>query len=882
MGWLLAFSCLLLGTSVLLERFDVTLKVDRLMHDVWVRLGQVAPPPDVVIASIDAESLAELGRWPWPRERQALVLEELAHHGARAVVIDILYVEPEASATGDVRLAAALETLPVSILPVLIEGGGGRVVEERLPLPALTRVVTDLGHLVLPIDDDGLVRRVHLMAGFGRAHWAALPLAALAAIEPDSPTLEALPGGHGSGQGPGNLWTHDREVMVPYVGPNGTFARIPAVRLVRGEVDREEIEGRVVFFGLTAAGLGDLVPTPVSALDQPMSGIEMHANVFAALRDGRLVSLAPPWSGPLAVLLVLPILLLIYSRATPGIALPAALLGACLPIVASLLIYRYARLWFAPLSASLPILASYLLWSRHRLGFVNRFLERERSRLEPHLPRQESSDDAALVAFFEHAGRHLPIAGWRFISQGHRFEGGEPLPSVDEEVSSGHWTARGRVHGRRYRTPGRLRIDLIVTDAARADEITAYVDSLSWIRSRLRPPRTSGTVERLQGNAERLSEQLEWLRGFGTYNETMLAGGPAGFAVWNPAGEWLRGNSLLHRMVPGLADRALLIDFLGAVGHAPCGRGDTDRTRLCRERFDALLLEGRPWQLVHEHGERALVINLSAVGDSLPRRLLCASVIDVSEIRSAERARAELVDYLSHDLRSPLVSALALLGDAERGERTVAGADGATATCPGTAAGAAAPDVARHIRRSLEMMDDLLNVARADALREERFDDLLLDAVLDNALGELRPQAQARGIRLEVDDATEADEELWTSGDGSSLERAFGNLLGNAVKYSPDGATVRVRLYREGEEGVLEIDDDGVGIDPEVLGELFTRFRRDARVAGRIKGTGLGLAFVARVVRQHAGTVEAASAPGRGTCVTLRLPLERAADVRGR
>jgi len=353
----------------------------------------------------------------------------------------------------------------------------------------------------------------------------------------------------------------------------------------------------------------------------------------------------------------------------------------------------------------------------------------------------------------------------------------------------------------------------------------------------------------------------------------VLAGGPIGFVVWNPAGEWVRGNALVREMLPVLGERALLVEFLRAVGHDPHGPESSGN----RQRFDALLLDGRPWQLSHESGERALVVNLSAIGGRLSKRLVCASVIDVSEIRSAERARAEMVDYLSHDLRSPLVSALALLGDdAEEG-------------APGGRTDAARPhrpiealppvaraDVAGNIRRSLAMMDDLLNIARADSLSEASFSDVLIESALDNALSELQPQARERGIRLDVD---ECEEELWMSGDGHSLERAMANIVGNAIKYSPDGTIVRVKLHRVGDQGVFEVSDDGVGIDPAVIGELFTRFRRDARVAGRIKGTGLGLAFVARVVDQHAGVIEATSEPGRGTRVVLKLPLERVADT---
>ena len=871
--WLLGFFCVLLLASGLLGWSEATRKVDRLIHDVWVRIGQSEPPDDVIIAAIDTESLTSLGRWPWSRELQSLVLEQLAQHGARAVVIDVLHMEPDVSAAADARLAAAVAALPIAILPVLVERGPSGAVVERLPLPALSRAATDLGHIVMPIDDDGLVRRIELKAGFGRPHWPALSLAALAALDPAAARSDALPGLRPAARARPGAWTRDHEVMVPFVGPSGTFTRVSAARLARGEVAREEIEGRVVFLGLTTTGLGDVVPTPVSALDQPMPGIEMHANVFTALRGGTLVTTMPLWSGPLAAFLVLPLMLVLYSRAPPGRGLTGALIGASLPILASLLLYRYGRLWFAPLSASVPILASYLLWSRHRLEFVNRFLEREQAEIQPHLPRRDPHDDGALVAFFENASRHLPISGWRFFSRGRSHEGGKPLPPVSEEAPVGRWGRQGRVHSRRYRTPGQLRIDLVVDDAERADEITAYVDSLSRIRSRMRPPRKTSTIERLQGNAERLHEQMAWLRGVKVFSETVLAGGPIGFVVWNPAGEWVRGNALVREMLPVLGERALLVEFLRAVGHDPHGPESSGN----RQRFDALLLDGRPWQLSHESGERALVVNLSAIGGRLSKRLVCASVIDVSEIRSAERARAEMVDYLSHDLRSPLVSALALLGDdAEEG-------------APGGRTDAARPhrpiealppvaraDVAGNIRRSLAMMDDLLNIARADSLSEASFSDVLIESALDNALSELQPQARERGIRLDVD---ECEEELWMSGDGHSLERAMANIVGNAIKYSPDGTIVRVKLHRVGDQGVFEVSDDGVGIDPAVIGELFTRFRRDARVAGRIKGTGLGLAFVARVVDQHAGVIEATSEPGRGTRVVLKLPLERVADT---
>lgn len=865
-AWLAGFLTLLLVGSALLGWLEATRKVDRLIYDSWVRLHQHEPPDDVVIAAIDPQSLARLGRWPWSRALQSQVLEELARLGVRGVVIDILHIEP-GTPEEDQRLGRAVASLPVSILPVLVERGTGGTVSERLPIPELTRAVSDLGHIVLPIDDDGIVRRVHLKAGFSRAHWPALSLAALAQFSPNSDIVENLPGERIEQETSTHRWTYDHEALVPYIGTSGSFARVSAARIASGEVARSELAGKIVFFGLATTGLGDVVPTPVSALEQPMAGIEVHANVFAALRDGSLISRAPAWVGPLVALFVLPLLLLIYLRAEPRWSLPGALIGALVPLLISFLLYRHAQLWYAPLSASVPLLASYLVWSRHRLEYINRFLEREQAKLSIHQSERDRGDDSALTDFFVHASRHLPIRGWRFETRESAYSSGKEAPSGSAEAPIGSWAALDGVYSKRYRTPGQLRIDMSIDDSVAATEITAYVDSLARIRTRVRPVRSRGSVERLQANAERLREQMAWLRGVKAFSESVLAGVPIGLIVWNPAGEWVRGNALAIEMLPGLEERALLIDFMRVVGHElgdPIREADLTNNAprfLNRERFDALLFKGVPWQIAHERDERALVINFSAVGDKLSRKLICASVIDVSEIRSAERARAELVDYLSHDLRSPLVSALAMLGDAD--------------SDPALGAQRAAhepPDAASYIRSSLAMMDELLHVARADSLSEERFSDLMLDDVLGNAIAELQPQARARNMALQVNTS---DEELWMSGDAGSLERTVTNLIGNAIKYSPDGATVRIDLHRNGDEGVLVVDDDGVGIDPAVIGELFTRFRRDARVAGRIAGTGLGLAFVARVVRRHEGTIHAASEPGRGTRVTMRLPLER-------
>ena len=334
------------------------------------------------------------------------------------------------------------------------------------------------------------------------------------------------------------------------------------------------------------------------------------------------------------------------------------------------------------------------------------------------------------------------------------------------------------------------------------------------------------------------------LRSIKVFTETILAGSPAGFIVWNAAGEMIRSNPLIRELFPRLRAAPLLIDFIKELDRDPSK--ETDR-QLLRE----LMLESKSWQVIKVDGEREFIVNFSAVGEQLSERLICASVVDVSDIRGAERARAEMVDYLSHDLRSPLISAMYGLEEIDEGQSEQT------------------ERIKNNINRSLQMMDDLLHVARADNLRADNFSEVLFNSVVDNALDQLLPQARKRKITIEVD--TE-DDDFWLLGDASSLERAVVNIVGNAIKYSDDGGEIDIELFRQDSSVIMHVIDNGVGIDPAMIGDVFTRFKRDAKVADKFQGIGLGLALVSRVVSQHGGLVHAES-PGKGTKIVLRLPL---------
>ena len=842
---MVAFFCLLLALTWFLDWSRSTHKIDNLLHDSWVRLTQNTPPEQVAIAAIDPASLNSLGRWPWPRDLQTLLFQQLAKYQVRAAVIDMLFIETSTDNKVDMALADAIGSIDTVILPLLTEGRFSA--REKLPMPVLMREVDDLGHIILPIDDDGIVRRVFLKGGIDTAHWPSLAVAAYATIDASGEdVLNNLPGNRiKQSASEGSQWVQDNEVLIPFYGPRGTVPNISAEAIINGTAPMSALADKVVFVGLTSTGLGDVVPTPVSALDQPVPGVEIHANIYSALLDERLKTRIDSRLNILVGLVLFPLMLLVYSRARPQWGLFIALLGSLVPIAISFALYRLANSWYPPWSASIPIFISYILWSWNRLNYLNRFLENETAQLEP-LSQLDYSENDLLVDFFQNVERHLPVQGWRFSAKGQQFAGGELIDKPSDAPPMNRWVNNNGVYSKRYPTPGKLEMSLRVDEPSLAAELTSYIDTLARVQSRSKPPALSGSIERLQLNTLKLSGRVAWLKNLSAISDSILEGSPAGLIVWNAAGELVRGNELVFNLIPSLSQQVVLVDFINKI----TGKERDDAEG--RERMQELILNSTSWQIAHIDGEREMVVNFNTVGSSLSDRLVCATVVDVTAVRSAERARSEMVDYLSHDLRSPLISALYLL-EAENEEQP----------------SDENQRIQANINRSLRMMDDLLHVARADSLSADSFEELLFNSVVDNAVDQLSPQARSRNIEIELNTT---DEDLWMIGDAASLERAVANIIGNAIKYSSEGGRVTVTTAHTDNTIELQVADEGVGIDPSMMKDLFTRFKRDAKVAKKFQGIGLGLALVARVVSQHGGNVGAIS-PGTGTTIVMQLPL---------
>jgi two-component system, OmpR family, sensor histidine kinase MprB len=237
-------------------------------------------------------------------------------------------------------------------------------------------------------------------------------------------------------------------------------------------------------------------------------------------------------------------------------------------------------------------------------------------------------------------------------------------------------------------------------------------------------------------------------------------------------------------------------------------------------------------------------------GDDEPGRLAASFNAMLAALDASRDAQRQLVADASHELRTPLTSIRANVELLERARDME----------PGERA-----QVLASVRGQLEdltiLVGDLVDLARPGETAVEPPEELALDQLVRDAVD--RARRHAPGARFEL-----RTEPSIVTGSRARLARAVGNLLDNAVKWSPPGQPIDVTVG----EGELTVRDRGPGIDDDDLPHVFDRFYRARSARGR-PGSGLGLAIVKQVAETHGGSVVAEPAPGGGTRLRLALPV---------
>jgi two-component system phosphate regulon sensor histidine kinase PhoR len=235
---------------------------------------------------------------------------------------------------------------------------------------------------------------------------------------------------------------------------------------------------------------------------------------------------------------------------------------------------------------------------------------------------------------------------------------------------------------------------------------------------------------------------------------------------------------------------------------------------------------------------------------------------DVTELRRLQQIRAEFIDNLGHELRTPL-STVSLLAE------TLA-RDAESADVP--------PRMRERITKVevetghlVQMVNELLDLARIEGGSPLRMtDDVDLGRLAAASAERLRLFAERQGVELEVhaDDAAPH-----VRGDEDRLGQVFVNLVHNAVKFSPDGGVVAVHVRPGDGEVVAAIEDQGIGISRADQARIFERFYKADRARVRGGGTGLGLSIARHVVERHGGRIWVESEEGRGSTFLFAIPV---------
>lgn len=234
------------------------------------------------------------------------------------------------------------------------------------------------------------------------------------------------------------------------------------------------------------------------------------------------------------------------------------------------------------------------------------------------------------------------------------------------------------------------------------------------------------------------------------------------------------------------------------------------------------------------------------------------------DLRKVDREKDEFIAIISHELRTPMTSILGWARMLELG-----GLDEKTHQ-------EAIDAITRSTRAQAKLIEDLLDESRISSgkMRLE-LRPLDVDAVVEAAVAAMRPAAKTRQISIAVE---APDDRVRIAADPVRIQQVIGNVLANAIKFTPEGGSVAVRIRREAENAVIEIADTGRGISEALLPSVFDRYRQGAGDGSdRQSGLGLGLAIARHLVEMHDGSIVAESAgEGKGSTFTMRLPLHEA------
>ena len=845
--YLLTF--LLILISGFLVYTQAAKRLDLLAYDLAINFNKAPVEQNTVIIAIDEKSLNSIGQWPWRRALHAQLIDKLSAQNTALIALDILFSESSRThPEDDELLAKAIKNNGNVLLPLHLQAltQDGTLV-EILPIPSLVSAARAMGHVHVDLDQDGLARGLYLNTGVGNAYWPSLSMAMASEINPMIQYIRKLESQNSAPY----MSVNTQYRLIPFAGPSGSFPTYSYVDVMLNQVPEDAFRNKTVLIGATAPGLGDIIPTPVSRAANPMSGVELHANAYSALITQTAIKpVEKLWAYLLTFAFIL-IPILAFPRLMPTYVMPFSILLVSLVILFSYALLALDETWFPPINSVIGILLAYPLWSWQRLRHLNGFLNNELEKLqnEPAISFRDTSQHNAEILFYSLKSllkpkEYILIKNQIVIEQSNQKE-------FEVYETDQAWLHYEHVSILNIKTQLDKNIleDFFIgfrwNDHSKLKDIHNYLNKLQLVSKT-----TSSKKHSYEKIANRISQVRDAIssmqdmrtfisKGFEEIPNAVIVTDPIGVIVFanSHAESWLKENKTL-------------------VGYSVHTLFDSSVFSQLNDKISSALLEGLENNAELQLNHRDILIHCSPFSvDENSDSGLMLTFSDITEIREQQREKNQLIDFLSHDVRSPLVSQLAMLDSISIGNESLS------------------PDIiaklASHAKRSLNLSDQFLQIPRAEQTTEQNFYEFDLVNTIENSIDSLNAQAKTKDIEIQFQEY----DPIWIKGNAELMERAITNLLSNSIKYSSVNTQISIELRPRSKNVHINIIDQGYGIELNELPHIFKRFhrQRSSEISGN-KGAGLGLNFVKVVIDKHQGEINVTSEKDKGTTFNIILP----------
>jgi CHASE2 domain-containing sensor protein/signal transduction histidine kinase len=788
------------------DLWNWTQGLDYSIYDNHIQNFPLPADNKILIIEIDEQSLSLLGDWPWPRSYHAQMINLLTQADASVIAYNVIFSSSNSEDRNDKLLAESIANSGRTILPLYFDRLlKSDAVSEVLPA-LMFRENSGLGHVNSYLDDDGTLRSIRLMDRFKNQRWPHFSFATFLFDQPYSPLLESNP----------------EDVFIPFV-TQGDFQRASFVDVLTGFISVEQLSQRTIFVGVTATSIGDPLLIPINDSGRQTPAVDINANVYQALNNGQLIKpLSRFFSFLINSTLVL-FALYLMPRSSGMQQFLATLTGMLLVWLLSYGLLHQGY-WYKSAGLILALLTIPFIWNLLRLSRLFNYLRQQVKQL-----KIQQDKEAFRLPNYHGLDSEEDLKVFLNLIQIDRYQ---ILPSNAKEQSALLVHESVEVIAKKFELllDGEEKILLLSFKEYTGLE-RQKLNILQQLLSQKQQDELTA-IHQEQFASDVFAQQLSLLNGFQqqlsmTHSlfEESIEGVSAGILVSDLTGKILFRNKALSELTHfEMLDTKSLFNAISLI------KGDW--LALLRDVIllqTSVTVEGRA-------GQKDLSVSIRCIQNKVDASLsplaplLVFNITDISTVKQANRSRSEMIDFLSHDLRSPMASLQALVNQSR------------SLGIPPLDVKDLIDKVDLYSQRGLNFAEQFLELAKVEGDEEISLYEVDVYSVAQNAFDTLYHQAQEKSIHLSI----EVDNDYWILTNGELLERVILNLVSNAIKYSPNNSRVLLKVgVLEGSLLQLSVSDEGPGIPSELASRLFKPYARGSDSnTQKAQGIGLGLRFV--------------------------------------